>query len=99
MVRMSSTTTRAIARVVRLERSRDPRRDGPIGEEPAPDPPGCVEGGGAEAPAAGAGRAVVRAGRALPRPGPEPGRAGGRGPLGTLSPPRRSDAAWSDQRR
>ena len=41
---MSSTTTRAIARVVKLERSRDPRRDGPIGEEPAPDPPGSAEG-------------------------------------------------------
>jgi hypothetical protein len=95
---MSSTTTSAMARVVRLERSRDPRRAGPMGEEPLPVLAGSTEGDGAEGPgvAADPGRAGVRAGRALPRPGPEPGRAGGRGPLGTLSPPRRRDAARSD---
>src|SRR3954451_4174277 len=85
MVRISSTTTSAIARVVRVESSRDPRRDGSIGEDPAPLTPASA---GGTAGAAVAGRDEPRAGRVLPRPGAPPGRAGGRGPLGTLSAPR-----------
>src|SRR3712207_1840918 len=86
---MSSTTTRAIARVVRLDRSRDGRRDGPIGDEPAAAASAAVSCSPVVPDPAGPGtRPGGRAARALPRPGPAPGRAGGRGPLGNAQPSR-----------
>src|SRR4051812_25309227 len=85
MVRISSTTTNAIALVVRLDRSRDDRRLGPMGDEPEPDPPSVVAVVAVVTAGEVAGTGLAgRAARALPpRPGPDPGRAGGRGPLGT----------------